>query len=96
MVHCGGDIASFNFLARELRRQLVASDIASFNFLARELQLVASNIASFNFLARELQLIEELDFDDMVRRPAAAAAKGWAKPKEVKRARGQEVKRLKG
>ena len=69
--HRGGDIASFNFSARELRRQLVASDIAS-----------------FNFLARELQLIEELDFDDMVRRPAAAAAKGWAKPKEVKRARG--------
>ena len=85
---CGGDISSFIFSARELHCQIVASDIASFNFSATERQLVASDIASFNFLARELQLIEELEFDDMVRRPAAAAAKGWAKPKEVKRARG--------
>ena len=70
----GGDISSFIFSARELHRQLVASDIASFNFSATERQLVASDIASFNFLAKELQFIEELDFDDMVRCPAAAAA----------------------
>ena len=67
-VQRGGDIASSNFSARELHRQVVASGIAIFNFLVREQQFVTSDIASFNVLARELQLIEELDFDDIVRR----------------------------
>ena len=93
MVHCGGDIASFNFLARELRRQLVASDIASFNFLARELQLVASDIASFTFLVRELRLKFGKPLADHRAQGKAAVVVARLRGQEVKSSRGPEAMR---